>query len=280
MKTKTLMLLIMIFSFGTIIAQDTITKVSGIKIVVKVVEINTTSVQYTVGNNNIDHLYEINKNDIHLITYQNGVKEFFAPLEIAPVEVIKVVPSEIKKPVKKIYGKDIVALNLFEVAFTNLSVSYEHIFESGSYSLKIPLSVSLGGKPVMHDYVTGAESLDFLQNKIYGTGLEFNYYPFNQTRHTFYIGLSAAYGTFNYYTANNNQYYNNYYNYYYYNQQSFDKHIGIHYSGLIHVGGYLGLSDKILLGGKVGVGYKREETILVDYTRPRVQLDFNLAYRF
>jgi len=279
MKIKIMLLLLMVFFFENIIAQDTIMKVNGVKIVVKVTEVNTSSVKYTAGNNTMDHLYEINKNDIHLITYQNGVKEFFAPLEILPPDLKKITPTEIKR-IDKIYGKNIVALNFFEMAFTNLSFSYERIFESGDFSIKIPLSFSLGGKPAFHDYGTGVETIDFLQNKIYGTGLEFNYYPLGQTRHTFYLGLSAAYGTFNYYTYSLNPNYN--YNYYnnYNNAANFDKHLGIHYSGLIHVGGYLGLTDKILMGGKVGIGFKREETIFVDYTHPRVQLDFNLAYRF
>ena len=59
------------------------------------------------------------------------------------------------------------------------------------------------------------------------------------------------------------------------------KYEGMHYSGMVHLGGYLHMGDNFLIGCKIGVGFKREETIEPDnYTLPTAQFDFNLGYRF
>jgi hypothetical protein len=49
---------------------------------------------------------------------------------------------------------------------------------------------------------------------------------------------------------------------------------------MFHIGGNIGLTDKILLGGKMGLGYKHQETIFQDYTRFKMTIDLNLSYRF
>ena len=110
---------------------------------------------------------------------------------------------------------------------------------------------------------------------MYSGGLEFNIYPFGQTRNTFYIGLSGVAGSFNYYLQTAGSGYP-----YYYIPEPTTKHIGAHYAGMLHLGGYLAPSENILIGAKFGAGYKREETIILDYTLPKVQFDLNLAYRF
>ena len=49
---------------------------------------------------------------------------------------------------------------------------------------------------------------------------------------------------------------------------------------MVHIGGYIGISENFLIVAKLAIGYKKEETVFEDYTQFRAQLDLNLAYRF
>jgi len=262
-------------------AQDTIYKMDGSKHIGKVTEVNTTSVKYQLAGTEI--MVETAKTDIRQINYLNGTKELYASTTPFSAPVKQKTESyydnekyKSKTPEKeKEYGKNIFALNMFEMFFTNIGVSYERILGDGTFSVKIPFSASLGGRPNENNYRGDMYSVIALQNKIYNTGLELNVYPTKQNRSTFYIGLSAGYGEFKYYR--DSLIASPYPGPYVYTHKTY---LGKQYYGMIHLGGYIGLTDQLLLGGKAAIGFRREETILVDYTMPRIQLDFNLAYRF
>jgi hypothetical protein len=251
-------------------AQDTIYKTNGSKLVVKIMEINNFEIKYKSFDDNNNSVFIENKNNVHHIVYKNGLKEFYNTTTEGDVTHTSIAEKEIY------YGKNILAINFFETVFTNFGFSYEHIFPDSKISIKIPVSFGLGGQPAQQEYSSTSDNVDYLRNKIYGTGLELNIYPVKANRSGFYIGLSAEYGKFNYYTS---QYYYNY-SPYYYATGAFTEHEGTHYAGLFHLGGYLGLTKNILLGAKIAAGYKRQETVLKDYTHFKMNLDLNVAYRF
>lgn len=279
MKAKLFSCLFILTVSIQVLAQDTIYKTSGAKVIAKVTEINASSVKYTYWGN--PHAAgETLKDEVAYIVYSNGLKELYNNMAIVPkavpVSPVEYLPYELKE-----FQRNIIAMNCFDILFTNLSVSYERIFKSGKYSLKIPVAVGLGGKPNENIY-SGSNLLRsyYMQNRIYSGGLEFNIYPFAQTRHTFYLGISGGAGSF--------YYYNNIYGtlYYSYNGSSYtgvigkERRIASHYYGTLHIGGYIRLSEEFSIGTKFGLGYKHEETIHVDYTSPKIQFDLNLAYRF
>jgi hypothetical protein len=280
MKRK--LLICMLFAFGCmwLQAQDTICKKDGTNIVAKVTEVNPTDLIYTLSTKGKEKTASIPIIDIAYIVYANGIKEVYNK-EKPTTEITWENSNEQAKALKTskpLYN--IFALNCFEMMFANLSVSYERILKSGRFSFKIPVSVGLGGRADFtgnkSDYSSDIGNTQFLQNRLYSGGLEFNYYPFKQTRNTFYLGVSGLAGRFVYTQSS-------------FNTSCFgtgnyctDKtqHIGTHYAGMIHFGGYLGISEHFLMGAKIGLGYKREETIENDHLIPKVQIDFNLAHRF
>ena len=261
-------------------SQDTIYKTDGSKIIGKIIEVNAASIKYKFIDGN-ETVIETSKNAITRISYHNGSKEFFD--NTTPK---KETYTNEDKPTTKSdapYLKNIFAVNMFEMAFTNFSFSYERIFGSGKIGLKVPVSFGMGGKQNDNNYnPDNWETTIYLTNKKFGTGLEFNFYPGGQGRNTFYVGVSGMVGSYNYYQDIHDTVFNNngYSGYNTYPLKEKVKHIGIQYAGMLHIGWYFGLSKNILLGGKFAVGYKRDETIFVDYTRPKLQLDVNLAYRF
>ncbi len=285
-KMKKSIFLLFIGVSSTIYAQDTIRKTNGTTHIGKVLEISNEVVRYKLQGTDV--LFEINKTDIAQINFQNGIKEVYVVVAHPKPPVAIEKPSEPVKdvyydkdryvsktePVKKEYGKNIFALNVFEMFFTNLGVSYERMLGDGALSIKIPFALGLGGRPNYNSYTGEVFSSIPLQNKNYSTGLELNFYPIKQTKSTFYIGLSGNYCEFKYYNYQSSYPYPSpqpTLRYYYTGKQ---------YSGMIHLGGNIGLTDNLLLGGKVAVGLRREETINDDFTMSRIQLDLNLAYRF
>lgn len=267
----------LIFSFFSLLvfSQDTIYNINGTKTLGKVKEVSTRNVSYTIGNTKINTPLS----EVAYISYSTGQRDEFN------MHLLKRTVSDTPAPaIKEHPKKNIVAINVFEMAFINFSCSYERILNSGLIGLKIPLSVGMGGKPKEDQYNTNNYgSITYLYNKIIGSGLELNYYPVGQNRHTFYVGLSGVIGSFKYFqyvydtVASFNNGYGPYYSYPLKEKRS---NTGVHYAGMIHMGGYLGITENLLIGGKFGVGYKREETIYVDYTHPKLQLDINLAFRF
>ena len=276
-KLLFLLSLLIVIRFN-ISAQDMIYKTDETVISAKVLEINNSSVKYKLFNSSLEKVFEISKLDIHYIIYQNGTKEFYNT-NPKPAVVEQSNTNPIEKPKIREVHRNIIAVNCFDMFFTNFSLSYERVLNSGKFSIKIPVSIGLQGKPNTQNYTSDVLHTEFLQNRNYAVGLDLNVYPFGQTHNTFYFGISTFAGSFNYYkdsTLNSN------YNSYNYSPTVVDhiKYIGTHYSAMLHIGGYLGLGDNFMIGAKLGVGFKREETIEEDYTMPVAQFDFNLAYRF
>jgi hypothetical protein len=274
MKKILTLFLIVLASFAN--AQDTIHKTDGNVVVGKITEINNSDVKFKMYNSDIS--VTESKSNIHHIVYTNGLKEFYntsaGTRYTAPENTTVYTPMTTPVVSEKKYGNNIISLNFFETIFTNFGVSYERILPKGNFSFKIPLSFGLGSKPFENNYNGTTESTDYMRNKIFGTGLEFNIYPIKAQRSGFYVGLSGEYGEFNYFQItypSGNGYTGTY---------SKAKYVGKHYAGLFHLGGFVGLTDNLLLGGKMAVGYKRQETILDDYTRFKCVLDLTMSYRF
>ena len=283
MKTKFFATALLVLSSAYSFAQDTICKTNGSKIIAKVTEINSTTLKYKFVNNGSELVSETNKSEIAYVVYAGGLKEIYNTVAIkkesSSVKNTTVTESTEDPTAKKMkVMNNIIAINCFDIFFTNLNISYERFSKSGKTSIKIPVSVGLGGRPNENNYSSNFGGMQFMQNRQYSVGLELNAYPFGRTRSTFYVGISGVAGSFAYY--NDIYGYANQNGYTYNTIVGHTKHIGSHYAGMLHVGGYVGLSDNILIGAKAGLGFKREETVIMDYTLPKAQLDLNLAYRF
>lgn len=278
--SKILLVSFFMFLVNNILGQDTVIFNSGIKAFVKVVEINNRTVKYAENGSSGIEVKEVSRSSINHIIYSNGVQEILEPAtevyadpkrqsESPKIEFVNVKPEKVETT----YGKNMVAVNVFEFIFTNFGFSYERLFLNNRLSIKIPVAFGMGGKPVINDYENNA-SFTFAQNKNYSLGLELNTYPFPANKSNFYFGISALTGGFRYYKYNYNSYKNGS------SPNYFDEHLGIIYSCMFHVGGNIGLSEHLFIGVKGAMGLQYQETIYVDYTKPRAQLDLNLGYRF
>jgi hypothetical protein len=171
------------------------------------------------------------------------------------------------------YGKNSIGVNIFEFFFSNIGIYYERIFFRRKLSIKIPISIDAGGKPVPDNFLmTSPSFVGALRNKNYAAGLEFNLIPLKAGRFNFYVGCSALWVNFNYYTYNGLPYY--------YSRFPYNKHVRQMYAFMVHFGGNVGISDHIFVGAKAAVGYRYFETIAPHNLGLRAQLDINFSYRF
>lgn len=72
------MLLLLLFSFGAMMAQDVIVKKDGSTILVKVEEINSNEIKYKKWSNLEGPTYSVSKSEISRINYQNGDVEMIS----------------------------------------------------------------------------------------------------------------------------------------------------------------------------------------------------------
>ncbi len=84
---RILFLLLFSFCLGKIVAQDTITKRNSEIIIAKILEINPTEIKYKRVDNIDGPLYIINKSEVKMIVYVNGMKELFEEKPIAKTAI-------------------------------------------------------------------------------------------------------------------------------------------------------------------------------------------------
>lgn len=104
-----------------------------------------------------------------------------------------------QEPVKPIgndfnFKRNLISLNILNLANKEISLSYERFNESGNWSFRVPLSV--GFKPVYRIPRLGITQLNNLAgtNTIAASGFGFNYYPSGQGKSKYFIGASLDAG--------------------------------------------------------------------------------------
>lgn len=250
-------------------AQDTIYFINGTVAHCKVLSIVRNEINYMNNDTKVD--VTVKKNEVGLIVYPNGYKEKYNFNRLrGGLKILYPVNSDFKNTI---------SIDFFEIAFKNVSFSYERFFNQGRFGIKIPISFGFGSRPNPNYYSHKAEvNIDYLYNRIWGAGLEFNFYPLRQSKYNYYLGIEGNVGAFNYFTNYSTLYYGPSGNLL--NNWTTEKHQGNHYSGTIHLGGVISLSDRLFIGGKVGAGFKAETTVFSDFSKVRGKLAIYLGFRF
>jgi hypothetical protein len=183
-------------------------------------------------------------------------------------------PFEFKK-------RSMIQINIFEFVFTNVAVSYEIFSKDGRHGFKIPFTFGIGGQPDTNAYTTNNTGR-FLasKNRIFETGLHYNYYILGQKRVSPFMGIGVNAGAFNYWEYAYT-YVNNYYGGGYYQQVGKgDKKIGSNISGALFFGILFNPSETVTFGFKTGLGFRRYGTDFNEYTYPYGLLEINLGFKF
>lgn len=182
-------------------------------------------------------------------------------------------PFEFKK-------RSMLQINIFQFVFTNISISYELFSKDGKHGFQVPFTFGLGGQPDTNAYqVNNTNRFLASKNRIFETGLHYNYYPLGQRRASPFIGIGFNAGAFNYWEYSNILINNGGYSYY---QQvgKGDQKVGSNVAGALFAGVLFNPNETVTFGLKTGLGFRRYGTNLQEYTYPYGVLEINLGFKF
>ena len=243
-------------------AQDVIYKYDGSKIQAKVLEVSPATIKYKNFTNLDGPDYVLNKDEVVMIVYKNG--------EVDVISKQSSVQRAKSDSLTTNFGRHFISVNMFDILFSNFTVSYEWFSKNGYLGIKIPLSVNLN-KPLVANTDDSFDPFQFNLNKIISAGVDLNIYPKAQGRVKYFVGSSLIIGSFK----------DSFYSYNYYGSNNYDNTvISYYYSFLINNGLLLQATPKFNLSFQMGIGATHLYRNNSDSFNGDVRFGFNMGYRF
>ena len=181
MKNFTL-LTIVIFAFTSgLFAQDYIyLRNQRERIATKNIKVGDAEIQYELFDADDGQRYTINPNLVSLVAYENGR--------------VRLIQRKSKIISTYAFKKNLLTYHLFDLVFSDFTMSYERILNSGKIGLQIPLSIG---------YASGNNFADNAIVSQFYSGLYLNFYPTGQGKVRYMLGpgLRLGIGHENYYDS-------------------------------------------------------------------------------
>lgn len=180
-------------------AQDTLYRMNGTLQVVNVLELKENAIRYSGFHSSDSTVYNLSTSALSKIAFRDGTVKTFFQTSLATLKKENKVDSRAAD-----FGRNFIALNVFDLTRDNLTFSFEHTFKSGACSIKIPFSIGLSEKDTMTNRYDRPSIDYYSNNKIFSTGIDLYFYPYGQGFQKFFFGPSVEYGIvdFNLYFSN------------------------------------------------------------------------------
>jgi hypothetical protein len=244
--------------FNLVFAQDTIYTYKKQKLAVDIIEVRNDQVAFKLSNSDDRSEYYLSKDEIAVIVYRDGKMESFSTKKLRKKSLSKTKSDTLK------LGNNFVSMNASDALFGQLTINYERILKSGYFSFKVPLSMGLyqigGGSRIYSD-----DLIYYSLNKIFSTGLNFHFYPYNQGYTKLYLGPTIETGLY----KNANYYYLD-------TRYPETKKINFYASFQFHTGVLFTLNNKFQIATSIGFGRNFAYSLNRIAIRPGV----NVGYRF
>ena len=147
--------------------------------------------------------------------------------------------------------------------FGQITMYYERVIKSGSFSLKVPFSLGLyhlaGGKGVYYN-----DLMYYSLNKLFNTGIGLHYYPFKQGFTKLFVGPSLEFGIYKDVKYNSEFYISSNY--------TFRKYVSL----LFNTGVLFNITNNFNMSGSFGFGRNFDSRKETRALRPSL----NIGYRF
>jgi hypothetical protein len=271
-------------------AQDIIFTKVGEVYEGKILEITETSVKYKKSNNLDGPVYSIDKSKVTKIKYSNGSTDVFSKESKEESNEKNSTLSNIVYENDSVYmrSKNICGVDIVQFFANSVGFVYERFLDKyNRFSIRIPISIGTNYQNYQTFYENNYRG-DFLYSdninlyrsgKVFGTSIEFNYYPVKFKRVNYYIGPYFEYGVFYYAIAKE---YTNYYGYYpHYNSETVPYSNGQHLAGGINNGILWHLNKYIVISTSIGIGIKKDETVSAyDFVETHSKINFALGVKF
>jgi len=178
--------------------QGFIYKKDSTVIKAQILSVGRNAITYTKFNDVDSTVNVISKSIVMKIRYEDGEEESFenyirskmqGGYNYSKTRKASRLRKMEEDPIVKDFNKNFISVNLQDLIFSNISISYERIINSGKVGFKIPVSVGLG-KDFMDKTIN--------ENKTFSVGLDINLYPSGQGRVRQFLGPAFEYGLFKY----------------------------------------------------------------------------------
>lgn len=192
-----LSLLFMILLVGYAKSQDMIYTTSGNKFSAKVIEINTHEVKYKDFSNPEGPTYVITKQDVVLISYQNGSTEIVNPNppSYSPNKTTDYATKEPEhtNPNALYYtGKNFLSLNALALMNGDISLFYDRDLLDGMFGVTVMGGYNFNDR-INKVLNLGIDNLYPNAKKQFDAGLGFNFFPSTTGRAKYFVGAMAKY---------------------------------------------------------------------------------------
>jgi len=183
---KTIYISIMVFWFSAAFAQDTLYKSNGNIVKAIIRDKSTNVIHYNFFENPSGPTFILHKNYIDSIRLENGMTEVFPKILIQ-----RSLPKHKNNPDLINFKRNNISYNAFDLLFELITFNYEHIFKSGNFSLRVPLSFTFNPleKTPDENYIYYYD----VENAKFGTGIDFIFYPFGQQSYAWYVLAAYEY---------------------------------------------------------------------------------------
>jgi hypothetical protein len=271
-------------------AQDIIFTKVGEVYEGKILEITETSVKYKKLNNLDGPVYSIDKSKVTKIKYSNGSTDVFSKESKEESNENNSISSGYVYENDSVYmkSKNIFGIDIGQFFFHSIGFIYERFLDKyNRFSIRIPFSIGINYQNYQNlyenynygDFIYSDNINLYRSGKVFGSSIEFNYYPVKFKRVNYYIGPYFEYGVF-YYGIE--KVYTNYNGYYpYYNSEIIPYRNGQHLAGGINNGILWHLNKYVVLSTSIGIGIKKDETISAfDLIETHSKINFALGVKF
>lgn len=263
---RNVILLLLTFLVEAVFAQDTIYKSNGNSVKAIISDKSTDVIHYSFFENHSGPTFILHKNYIDSIKLENGTIEVFPKILIQ-----RSVPKHKNNPDLIDFKRNNISYNAFDLFFEMITFNYEHIFKSGNFSFSIPLSFTfnpLEKNPDANQFYNYDE-----ENAKFGTGINFNFYPFGQQKNAWYISIAYDYQLYQFYES---RYSNDYITY------VTERETRVMNGFLMQTGFVFHTSNRLNFGLNAGIGF-RFATKTDSYggdNGPLIRVGLSLGYKF
>jgi hypothetical protein len=189
---KLLILLCSIFLYIEASAQDIIYLKDGTNIISNIVGVDKRTVKYKKPSGR-GPISEIAKSRVAKIQYESGAIDDFSTPNRDSIAYSRTGIDDAFFPGSYLsnLGDNIISLNLFDFFDLGVGLAFEHIFDDGTKSLRLPFFYSLRDTIGLFN--------DRFGFKTFETGLDFLFYPTGQGRLKYAVGPMLRFGGFRIY---------------------------------------------------------------------------------
>lgn len=262
MKKFSLILTLFFIGYYCQSQTDTLVTINDNKVSVNIQEITSKDVIYKLSGKTDLPLFHYPRKNLKSIIFKDGSEINANFNTIDPYQKIEI-PKD----------KHIAYFTVSKIFQNHIGFAYEYIFKDNFMGIRVPLSVSF--KDPYKFKPQGAFIYESDLNRIFTSGIDFNFYPVRLGKFKYTFGMGFQYAEYIYKKYKS-------FNYYYpWNDNNFTLEKGQHFSFVVNNGIITQVTKHLLINGSIGVGYQEEKRRdMYSSTGIRLNMTLNIGYMF